>query len=583
MKRVSFILGAPLLATLLLSSPARADDILVWTGGQFHAGINNAVTRLQALGHTVTLSATVPADLSAFDTLWALDYMNGPDAQPERDMVTTFLDSDRGVYAQFEWSCCTPSQVNWMATLAPLLTNPFEISGVQGISANAIAEPNEVFGLTTTPNALPLLWTNASANISTIPDENVVYRLNGIPVVGAYVDPQFVSGEGCIVLSGDIEQLFDAPQVNQWIENVQHFLQSCTPIPQPICGDGVLDGQEACDDGNMTSGDGCSAACAVDPGWNCTNDTSNTPASTCVLDCPDHGTPCSAGVGACAASGTVVCVGPNQPQCNALPGEPGMEVCDDVDNDCDGETDEGFDLGGACSAGVGACLSAGVFICDGSGGASCNAVPGMPSAEVCDDGLDNDCDGEVDEGCPVDTDGDGLLDSEETDLGTDPNDADSDDDGILDGDEPDDDEDTDGDGLINALDPDSDDDGLFDGTEVGNDCSDPATDPAAETCIPDGDAGATTTDPLDADTDDGSVEDGDEDADHDGVIDEGETDPNLGSDDVAPEPEDDGTLITGSGFCTVSGDRSKGGATDLVVSAALGLAFALRRRRARRG
>ena len=35
--------------------------------------------------------------------------------------------------------------------------------------------------------------------------------------------------------------------------------------------------------------------------------------------------------------------------------------------------------------------------------------------------------------------------------------------------------DSDGDGLINALDPDSDNDGLFDGTEMGLDCKNPAT------------------------------------------------------------------------------------------------------------
>jgi hypothetical protein len=58
---------------------------------------------------------------------------------------------------------------------------------------------------------------------------------------------------------------------------------------------------------------------------------------------------------------------------------------------------------------------------------------------------------------------------------------------------------------INALDPDSDNDGLFDETELGKDCSNPATDAAAETCIGDVDAGMTKTSPLDPDTDDGGV------------------------------------------------------------------------------
>ena len=128
-----------------------------------------------------------------------------------------------------------------------------------------------------------------------------------------------------------------------------------------------------------------------------------------------------------------------------------------------------------------------------------------------------------------DTDGDDIEDDEETRIGTDPEDADSDDDGIRDGDEPQFDQDTDGDGLINALDPDSDDDGLFDGTEVGNDCNDPATDTTRGNCIPDADAGATTTDPLDRDTDGGGVTDGSEDANLNGVVDGNETDPTSGN------------------------------------------------------
>ncbi len=131
----------------------------------------------------------------------------------------------------------------------------------------------------------------------------------------------------------------------------------------------------------------------------------------------------------------------------------------------------------------------------------------------------------------VDSDDDGLSDGDESAAGTDPNDADSDDDGLADGDEPSWDLDSDGDGLIDAQDPDSDGDGLFDGTEAGLDCSNPATDAGAGHCIPDADSGATTTNPLDDDTDEGGVSDGIEDADHDGQVDSGETDPNDPADD----------------------------------------------------
>ena len=37
-----------------------------------------------------------------------------------------------------------------------------------------------------------------------------------------------------------------------------------------VCGDGVIVGAELCDDGNGTNGDGCSATCQVESGYQCT-------------------------------------------------------------------------------------------------------------------------------------------------------------------------------------------------------------------------------------------------------------------------------------------------------------------------
>ena len=37
----------------------------------------------------------------------------------------------------------------------------------------------------------------------------------------------------------------------------------------PTCGNGSLEGTEACDDGNAMAGDGCDAGCAIEKGWDC--------------------------------------------------------------------------------------------------------------------------------------------------------------------------------------------------------------------------------------------------------------------------------------------------------------------------
>ncbi|UQA57846.1 thrombospondin type 3 repeat-containing protein [Polyangium aurulentum] len=194
-------------------------------------------------------------------------------------------------------------------------------------------------------------------------------------------------------------------------------------------------------------------------------------------------------------------------------------------------------FGEACTVGQGVCQVASTNICDANGNAMCDALPGEPMEETCN-GIDDNCDGMVDEPC-MDKDGDGLSDAQETMYGSHPEDSDSDDDGVSDPEEIDPGGDADKDGKPNIADEDSDNDGLFDGTELGKDCSAEGTDPAADKCIPDADP-TTTTEPLNPDTDGGGEADGNEDGNHDGALNAGERDPNFATDDILPpEPPAD--------------------------------------------
>ncbi|MEM7248278.1 MAG: FG-GAP-like repeat-containing protein [Acidobacteriota bacterium] len=170
----------------------------------------------------------------------------------------------------------------------------------------------------------------------------------------------------------------------------------------------------------------------------------------------------------------------------------------------------------------------------------------------------------------LDSDGDGLSNQAEMMFGGDPDDPDTDGDGLLDGQELAAslgrpitsliDADTDDDGLSDGeevlryrtdpLDPDSDGDGLPDGLEAGVTMPVPdpddggpllGTDPAL--FVGDSDP-STTTNPRDPDTDEGGTNDGDEDVDRDGAIDDGETDPMVTVDDLPPGPDTDGDGLT---------------------------------------
>ncbi|MFO0591067.1 MAG: MopE-related protein [Polyangiaceae bacterium] len=157
-------------------------------------------------------------------------------------------------------------------------------------------------------------------------------------------------------------------------------LQGALPVTVPTDGDAAQAGSQSTD----VLVDECAsdADCpAKTP--HCKTDASPNVCVQCLgdKDCPGLSPVCDPQNGLC------VCV------------PSGMEVCDGLDNDCNGKIDEGLDLGAACSNGVGACATNGKTVCGADGAVVCDAVPGMPGAEICGDGLDSDCDGNPENGC----------------------------------------------------------------------------------------------------------------------------------------------------------------------------------------
>lgn len=104
----------------------------------------------------------------------------------------------------------------------------------------------------------------------------------------------------------------------------------------------------------------------------------------------------TAGVAACK-QGKMYCSAGTWGECK---GEvlPSKELCDGKDNDCDGAVDELWkEKNTSCSVGIGSCKEDGKLVCSADGlGLKCNATPKAPLPEVCDN-QDNDCNGKIDD------------------------------------------------------------------------------------------------------------------------------------------------------------------------------------------
>ena len=116
-------------------------------------------------------------------------------------------------------------------------------------------------------------------------------------------------------------------------------------------------------------------------------------------DFPALGTPCDSNDGDECATGLFAC-GPGELSviCQGEVVTDLQETCNGKDDDCDGDVDEGFDVGAPCDGPDSDACANGVWVCAAGGlGVECGPESVVDLVEACN-GADDDCDGEVDDG-----------------------------------------------------------------------------------------------------------------------------------------------------------------------------------------
>lgn len=132
----------------------------------------------------------------------------------------------------------------------------------KGTCATSSTSPEVVYQLNSGPGGK----VTVSLTDSITAFDSALYIRSGDCTSGSQIECDDAIGDGGEVITFDA-----AADTNYWIfvdgyggeKGAYELTVSVTP---PVCGNGIIEGSEACDDGNTNPNDGCSATCAWEGG-----------------------------------------------------------------------------------------------------------------------------------------------------------------------------------------------------------------------------------------------------------------------------------------------------------------------------
>ena len=309
-----------------------------------------------ATGSESEFSPAVASDGSQFLVGWYANRGSGNDVYGSR-VQTNGTVSDPGGIA----ICTAPNSqhalsvasdgTQFLVAWTDLRSGDYDIYGSRLQADGTVSDPSGIAISTGAPAYYPqvasdgaeflVVWQDGRRDI---PD---VYGCR-IQSDGTLLDPT-----GLVIAAGVGRE--ERPTVSSGHGLYAIAYQRTTPVVRSFvrllwttCGDGTVDTHEPCDDGNLVGGDGCSAGCAIEPGYACTG--AGPSICTDVDECAGEGAgnDCDPNATCTNTTGSFTCA------CNAGFIGDGFTCTADLDGGVDAGTasDAGIDASTAGDAGM---------------------------------------------------------------------------------------------------------------------------------------------------------------------------------------------------------------------------------------